>query len=143
MLFNFLSKLFKKREESSGAKANGEDEKPFLEHLEDLRWAIVKMVVTLVIGLVLCFIFAHDILRWLQYPMIAAGLNPDILRNDKPFAAVMISIQLSFYASITLTLPILMYFLGEFVMPALTNKEKKYTLPALGVGFLIGLIARR
>jgi sec-independent protein translocase protein TatC len=140
MFVRFLSKLFKKREEGSGPKQDGDVVKPFLEHLEDLRWTIIKMVITLLIFMVLCFVFAHEIFKWLQYPMYAAGLDPsEILRNNSPFAAIMAGIQLSFYSAITISLPILMYFIGEFVMPALTSKEKRYTLPALGVGFLLFL----
>ena len=51
MFFRLLSKLFNKREEGAGPKQDGDVVKPFLDHLEDLRWTIVKMVVTLVIGL--------------------------------------------------------------------------------------------
>jgi sec-independent protein translocase protein TatC len=34
---------------------------------------------------------------------------------------------------------LLLYFLGEFVMPALTQKEKRYIIPALGIGFFLFL----
>ena len=34
-----------------------ETSKPFLEHLEDLRWTIVKMAITLLIAMVICFAF--------------------------------------------------------------------------------------
>ena len=36
-----------------------ETSKPFLEHLEDLRWTIVKMAITLVVAMILCFAFRH------------------------------------------------------------------------------------
>lgn len=205
MFFRLLSKLFKKREEGSGPKENGEVVKPFLEHLEDLRWTIVKMVVTLVIGMAACFVFAHDIVMFLQWPIHEAGIaiegasgdrppppppaaevadgndRPPVartvttnlierlvaknllsreegnelinqaqheeglartrveIRSPTPFNAIMAAIQISFYAAITLTMPLLLYFLGEFVMPALTRKEKRYTIPALGIGFLLFL----
>jgi sec-independent protein translocase protein TatC len=61
------------------------------------------------------------------------------IRSPTPFNAIMAAIQISFYAAITLTMPLLLYFLGEFVMPALTQKEKRYTIPALGVGFFLFL----
>jgi Tat protein translocase TatC len=43
--------------------------------------------------------------------------------------------MLAFYAGIIVAFPILFYFLAEFLLPALTRKEKKYVLPAAGVGF--------
>jgi sec-independent protein translocase protein TatC len=46
-----------------------------------------------------------------------------------------ISLQLAFYAGIVLTFPFLLFFLAQFVLPALTRQEKKYVLPAIGIGF--------
>ena len=37
-----------------------EASKPFLEHLEDLRWTIVKMAITLMITMVFCFAFRQE-----------------------------------------------------------------------------------
>lgn len=211
MLYRFLKDLFKKREQNSDRKDNGEVVKPFLDHLEDLRWTIIKMVVTLVVGMVACFVFAHDLVKVLQWPIHWAGIavqgsssnqaaptaaDPakveaelsqnatvnlvqrmkakgvlsneeaaeivNLAKNDaaiarthaqtdaaaassveirapSPFNAIMAAIQISFYAAITCSLPLLLYFLGEFVLPALTKREKRYIIPALGVGFLLFL----
>jgi sec-independent protein translocase protein TatC len=48
---------------------------------------------------------------------------------------VTLSFTLAFYTGIVVSFPILFYFLAEFLLPALTRKEKKYVLPAVGVGF--------
>src|SRR5215207_6966714 len=75
MFFRLLSKLFNKREGGAGPKQDGDVVKPFLDHLEDLRWTIVKMVVTLVIGMAVCFVFAADIVKLLQWPIHWAGIR--------------------------------------------------------------------
>src|SRR4030095_12509945 len=49
----------------------------------------------------------------------------------------MISLSLAFYAGITVTFPFLLYFLAEFVLPALSQQEKKYLLPGIAVGFVL------
>ena len=207
MLFGLLKKLFNNREGTSKKQEDGEVVKPFLDHLEDLRWTIIKMVSTLLIGMVVCFVFAHDLVKVLQWPIHWAGIavagssnlptrpveaeapkeapaaqNATIsliqsigakgvlskedteklleqarqeagiardkahsdataveIRAPSPFNAIMAAIQISFYAAITTTLPLLLYFLGEFVLPALTKREKRYIIPALGVGFLLFL----
>ena len=36
--------------------------KPFLDHLEDLRWMIIKIIVTLAITMFLSFFFARQLL---------------------------------------------------------------------------------
>ena len=46
-----------------------------------------------------------------------------------------ISFQLAFYAGIVLSFPFLIYFAGQFILPALTPPEKKAMLPAVGIGF--------
>jgi sec-independent protein translocase protein TatC len=140
MLYGFLNKLFKKREDSSKSGEDGDIVKPFLDHLEDLRWTIIKMAITLMIGMVACFVFAHDLVKILQWPIHWAGIADKVeIRAPSPFNAIMAAIQLSFYAAVTVTLPLLMYFLGEFVLPALTKREKRYIIPALGVGFALFL----
>ena len=47
-----LRDIFKFRE-----PAERETSKPFLEHMEDLRWTIVKMAITLLIAMIGCFGF--------------------------------------------------------------------------------------
>jgi sec-independent protein translocase protein TatC len=51
-----------------------------------------------------------------------------------------ISFRLAFYAGIVVSFPILLYFLAEFVLPALTAMEKRLLLPAILVSFGLFLI---
>jgi sec-independent protein translocase protein TatC len=62
----------------------------------------------------------------------------DLMYID-PAAPFMSSLHLAFFGGILLTAPFIFYFVGEFVLPALKIKEKKYLLRALGVG--VGLFA--
>src|SRR3954463_12777849 len=43
--------------------------KPFLEHLEDLRWTIVKMAITLLVAMIVCFTFRSSLVQILQRPL--------------------------------------------------------------------------
>lgn len=58
-----LKKVFDLRE-----KAHPDHEKPFLEHLEDLRIMITRVVITLVISMVVCFTFRGDLMDILRAP---------------------------------------------------------------------------
>src|SRR5205814_10366462 len=62
-----LSNLFKFRD-----LPEAETSKPFLEHLEDLRWTIVKMAITLLVAMVLCFVFRTTLVQ------IMHQLLPDV-----------------------------------------------------------------
>lgn len=58
-----LKKVFELRE-----KAHEDHEKPFLEHLEDLRVMVTRVVVTLIISMVICFAFQGELMRLLRAP---------------------------------------------------------------------------
>ena len=59
-----LKKIFQLRD-----KANPTMEKPFLEHLEDLRSTITKIVLTLIISMVACFSFQDQLMKVLREPV--------------------------------------------------------------------------
>ncbi len=58
-----LKKVFELRE-----KAHSDHEKPFLEHLEDLRVMITRVVITLVISMIFCFTFQAHLMEILRAP---------------------------------------------------------------------------
>lgn len=44
-------------------------EKPFLEHLEDLRKMIIRVVITLVISMIACFAFNNKLMEFFRHPV--------------------------------------------------------------------------
>jgi sec-independent protein translocase protein TatC len=126
-----ISRLFKFRE---GEK--GEAVKPFLDHLEDLRWVIVKMALALGGAMLFAFCFRTQLVHVLQGPL--KSIDPKLLRSLVSLGvadSMTISFQLAFYAGIVLAFPFLIYFAGQFILPALTPQERKAMLPAVGIGF--------
>lgn len=59
-----LKKVFQLRD-----KANPDMEKPFLEHLEDLRIMITRVVLTLVVAMIVCFTFQKHVMDVLREPV--------------------------------------------------------------------------
>src|ERR1700754_704581 len=112
-----------------------ETSKPFLEHLEDLRWTIVKMGITLMVAMIGCFAFRGTLVKVLQAPLNAVGGEAATLRALGITDSITISIHLAFYAGIVISFPVLLYFLAEFVLPALTAVEKRFLFPAIGASF--------
>jgi sec-independent protein translocase protein TatC len=117
-----------------------ETSKPFLEHLEDLRWTIVKMAITLGIAMIVCFAFRSTLVRILQAPLREVGSQIGTLKALGITDSIVISFHLAFYAGIVLSFPLLLYFLAEFVLPALTAMEKRFLLPAIGASFALFLL---
>src|SRR6202011_5886866 len=117
-----------------------ETAKPFLEHLEDLRWTIVKVAITLVIAMTLCFAFRSTLVRVMQAPLHEIDPQIGALRALGITDSITISFHLAFYAGIVLSFPLLLYFLAEFVLPALTAVEKRFLFPAIFVSFALFLL---
>jgi len=140
MLFNIFQKLInlrKKHEETRDER--GDVVKPFLDHMEDLRWTIIKCVIVLVVAMVAAFWNREGLMTLLKHPLDIAdpsGVMSGTIRSDNIIESFMISLKLAFYVGIILALPILLYFVAEFVLPALTKKEKR----ALTIGFSVGSI---
>ena len=117
-----------------------ETSKPFLEHLEDLRWTVVKMAGTLVLAMIVCFGFRGLLVRVMQAPL--RHLDPQVaaLKALGITDSLVISFHLAFYAGIVISFPLLLYFVAEFVLPALTAVEKRFLLPAILVSFGLFLL---
>ena len=120
-----------------------ETSKPFLEHLEELRWMIVKMALTLIGAMILCFAFRTTLVRVMQAPLRDVDPQVGALKALGITDSLVISFHLAFYAGIVIAFPLLLYFLAEFVLPALTSIERKFLLPAIlgsfGL-FLVGVL---
>lgn len=117
-----------------------ETSKPFLEHLEELRWTVVKMAATLVAAMIVCFAFRSVLVRVMQAPL--RGLDPQVgaLKALGITDSLVVSFHLAFYAGIVVSFPLLLYFVAEFVLPALTAVEKRFLFPAIAGSFALFLI---
>ena len=135
-----LKKLFKLREKQNSKFQD--EEKPFLDHLEDLRSMLMKIIITLLVATIVTFVFNKELLEMIKWPILASGIpkeavNPGVFSPVEGFTTI---IKICLYAGIVLTFPFLLYFIGEFVVPGLNQKEKKLLLPSLAIGFSLFLI---
>src|SRR6267378_6004582 len=121
----------------------GDASRPFLEHLEELRWMVVKVAITLVGAMMICFAFRTTLVRITQAPLHDVDPQVGALKALGITDSLVVSFHLAFYAGIVISFPLLLYFLAGFVLPALTAVEKKFLLPAI-VGsfglFLLGVL---
>ena len=130
-----LRNLFKFRE-----LPENESSKPFLEHLEDLRWTIVKMAIALLVAMIFSLAFRSRLVLVMQQPLHEIDQKMATLRALGVTDSITIPFSLAFYAGIVLSFPVLLYFLAQFVVPGLTAVEKRFLLPAIGVSFALFLV---
>lgn len=137
-----FSKVVKMREKVALDLGEEDAEKPFLEHLEDLRVMLIRMASTLAIFVVATFAFYNHLWAVVTYPIHMAGLEGKITFQEmNPVGGFMAIMNLSIVGGIVMSSPLLLYFLMQFVLPGLRHTEKKVLWPALAVGgglFLAG-----
>ncbi len=110
--------------------------KPFLEHVEDLRGMVVRMALALGLCMILAFVFRGQLAAFVQAPLLAVDPGRvDNLQSLGVADSMTISFKLAFYAGLVVSFPVLLYFLAEFVLPALSKKERRVVLLASIVGF--------
>jgi len=58
--------------------------KSFLEHLEDLRWMLIRVVVAIAVGMLVCLVAANRIIGILTWPLDRANLLMEEFAADRP-----------------------------------------------------------
>jgi sec-independent protein translocase protein TatC len=116
-------------------------EMPFLDHLEELRSRILKVLLAVIAGFGagLWIVQRFQFVTLLKEP-IAPYLTNGRLTVLSPTEPVMIVLKLSFLIGIVLSSPFLLYQLWGFLSPALYEKERRAFVPALVVGTLLFIV---
>jgi sec-independent protein translocase protein TatC len=120
----------------------GLETKPFLAHLEDLRWTIIRCAGALAVGVIICAFSVKYILKALYHPYRQTGHDPKELFNFGVIDPFSIHMEISIFGGVILALPFLLYFIGQFLLPALTPREKRFLLPIFIAGaclFVVGV----
>jgi sec-independent protein translocase protein TatC len=135
-------------------------EMSFIDHLEELRWHLIRMVISIVIGAVVVFIYAKEIVdkvlfapaynnfityKWLCDASHALGLGDavcltgvDIKFQSNTMTGQFIStFTLAFVGGFIVAFPYVFWEFWRFVKPALSDKERKRTR---GVIFWVSLL---
>ena len=178
--------------------------KTFLEHLEDLRWTIVKCAVAIALGVMICLSAGKQIIEVVKWPLKRAqkirtsdeprvvltlgtnyfgsaprrlfpmggeptnqdtffklvpvqigeqkllGLQTDTnppasavdqmrvdLKTYSPGGGFTIAMQIAIFGGITLSAPFVLFFLGQFVLPAMHLHEKRFLYRISGFATLL------
>ncbi len=114
---------------------------PFLDHLEELRWRILKSLGSVALFTFVSFPFTGKVLKLLTLPNDRLR-EPAKLIFLKPTGMLMVRMQIALVSGIIVSLPVIFYQIWKFISPGLLPKEKKFFLPSLLVTtfcFLVGL----
>lgn len=183
--------------------------KSFLEHLEDLRWMLIKCASALFVSVIICLVAGKYLVVFMVWPLQNVSIffsrhSPDVplvlgtntlgtvnwkeiglpvaesnrvtqvrlvpvqsdtnyflalqpetrplpqtagkmvvLKNYSPVEGIMVALKLAIYGGVVLAAPLIILFVGQFVLPALKVNEKRILYQAVGFGaglFLLGVV---
>jgi sec-independent protein translocase protein TatC len=105
----------------------------FWEHLEELRGTIVKSVIAFAICAGVVGYFIKEFNEALMWPLMSVKTQyPDLvieLGTTTIMEVFNMLIQMCVLGGLMLAGPFILYFVGQFVAPALTEKETRAVLP--------------
>lgn len=113
-------------------------EKPFMEHLIDLRRMLIRSVAALIVGILLALPFAPDIYQLMLWPLRKAGEDPDtLLKTFEIAGGFMLAARIAFWSGIILSAPFIVLFIAQFVFPGLTKRERQMVVRSAGFAALL------
>jgi sec-independent protein translocase protein TatC len=104
-----------------------DDRLTLIEHLDELRTRIIISVLAFAVGFGLCFWQDDQIFDVLNSPL-PEGFKPITFGVTEPFLT---TVTISAYAGLALALPVILYQVYAFVLPAFSPRERRVALPLL------------
>jgi sec-independent protein translocase protein TatC len=106
----------------------------FLEHLQELRSRIIKMVFGVLVAVVVSFSFCSQLWRLIAAPAVEAltslGIKPPTLKAITPMEQFnVIWVKLPFLCAIFIASPWILYQVWAFISPGLYKRERRYAAP--------------
>jgi sec-independent protein translocase protein TatC len=103
------------------------------EHLAELRMRIIRCMLAVAVGVTIIMVFYDQVLNFLRAPYDAlCERNTDLvcdLQFIDPLEGISTRLSIATYGGIIIALPVIMWQLWRFIVPALHAKEKRYAIP--------------
>ena len=142
------------------------NEMSFLDHLEDLRWHLIRATSAIMVVAVVAFIFSRTIFRDIifaplemsfpTYRMLCKSANfihvettfcldklPMIIQNRTMAGQFSADIWTSIFAGFVIAFPYVLYQFWKFISPGLHENERKYSRGFILISsalFLLGVL---
>ena len=110
----------------------------FIDHLDELRSRVIKVLIAVAIGTLIAFFFYEDILAILIVAYDVAVPDRD-LAYFRPTEAFSLVMRISLFGGFVLASFVILYQGWRFVAPALTKKEKRWAIPMTAIFMLLFL----
>ncbi len=98
----------------------------FWEHLEELRWRLIKAAIGIVLGGIIAAVFIDYIMNDFLLAPAKQTTPPLELINLKPYGQLVLYFEVILVCGIILSIPNIFYQLWKFIEPGMLPSERKY-----------------
>jgi sec-independent protein translocase protein TatC len=116
---------------------------PFLAHLEELRWRVIKIALSVLVFAIPGWIYWEKIFELVMlYPLRLSSPTPKLIYTT-PAESVVLSLKIALATGVIAAAPVIFFQIWHFVSPGLYGKEKKVVLPvvlASTILFIMGIM---
>ena len=99
------------------------------EHLDELRWGLLKSVLAIVVAAAVCYYFSDLVFAFVVAPL-RQNLQPgQSLIGTTVTEAFFFEIKIALAGGVLFACPVLFYQVWRFIAPGLSGREKKWVLP--------------
>ena len=110
--------------------STGNKSMSFIDHLEELRWRIIKILSSIIFGGILTFFFIDFFLELLLKPLENTNShNPINLQVLSVQGMFIIKWSIALIGGVVLAIPIITFQIWKFISPGLYANEKGFVLP--------------
>ena len=99
------------------------------EHLEELRWCLLRSLLVVFLLSALCYVFSAPIFAFMVAPLLAQLGPGQSLIGTGVTEAFFIEIKVAFLAGLIFASPYIFLQIWRFIAPGLTAREKRLAVP--------------
>ncbi len=112
-----------------------------IEHMQELRFRVIRCALAVAFGAILIIVFYNQVLEFLLVPYQNlcerkggdfCGATDEPLNQLDPLEGFSTRLRVGTYGGIIIALPVILWQVWRFIVPALEGREKKYAIPFIG-----------
>ncbi len=116
---------------------SSEDKKlSFIEHLKELRRRLIRSVIAILVVFAPLIYFSNDIYQFTSNPLQNFLLGQSTMIATEVASPFLSPLKLTFYASLFISLPYVLFEIWGFVAPGMYKKEKTFSL-SIGISSVL------
>ncbi|KAI3438639.1 hypothetical protein D9Q98_001061 [Chlorella vulgaris] len=112
---------------------------PIWDHLDELRERVLVGALAAATSVLTCFIFAKDLVVFLEAPVAQQGVR---FLQLSPGEFFFTTLKVGGYSGVLIAVPTILYQIAAYVVPGLTKSERQFLAPVIlgsSVLFYLGL----